>query len=144
MTDTDKDRIAALEREVAALKEKAKPPEPFVPKEPYQRYDPTANMSMPLSTLRDMCNAVPDHVMRGVIRDNRAPSGRPGVIPDSQQPSNVRPSPARSNTPGWVTAPALSNPPGTGPGSLSDKIVDEFDRRDRAELAQKLGALGKR
>src|SRR6516164_7071782 len=131
---TDKNKIAELEARIAELEPKGKPPEPFK-ETPYQRYDPTAGMCMPLSTLREMCNAVPDSVMRGVLRDNRAPTGRPGMIPE--QPSTVRPSPAPSNTPGWTTAPPLSNPPGTGPGSPADKIADEFDRRDRAELAQR-------
>jgi hypothetical protein len=136
MTDDPKkdDELAALiKKEVAAeLERRAKPPEPFTPA-PYQRWDPTANMTMPLSTLRDMCNAVPDSVMRGVIHDNRAPTGRPGMIPE--QPS--RGSNVVRGT-GWVDAPPLRPPPGV---AQADKIVDEFDRRDRAELAQRLGAL---
>jgi hypothetical protein len=135
--DANKDELEALKQRVAELEAKAKPPEPFK-SEPYQRYDPTANMTMPPSVLREMAAAVPHNFMQDVVRDNRAPT-TPGTIPTSQQqPSNVH-APLPSPTPGWVTAPPLSNPPGTGPGSSADRIVDEFDRRDRAELARKLG-----
>jgi hypothetical protein len=82
---TAKDELAALKREVEELKAKLSPPKPFVP-EPYQRYDPTAGMSMPRSTMLEMARAVPDQMMREIaLRDNRAPTGRPGMIPNSQQ-----------------------------------------------------------
>jgi hypothetical protein len=136
MTDTDKDRIAALEREVAALKEAGKPPAPFK-ETPYQRWDPTANMSMPLSTMLEMHRAA-GHVMGGVLRDNRAPTGRPGMIPDSQQASNARTGNVPGSGTGWAREIPLSNPPSV---AQADKLMDEQDRRDRAELAQRLGAL---
>jgi hypothetical protein len=138
MTDKKDEIISALEARVAALEEKGKPPEepkPFVPG-PYQRYDPTANMRMPESTLREMCNAVPDHVMRGVMRDARAPTGRPGMIPE--QPSNVRPDSGAANTSGWRDATPIGPPPGV---AQADKLMDHQDKLDRAELAQRLGAL---
>jgi hypothetical protein len=143
MTDDAKkpeDELEALKQRVAELEAKAKPPEPFKPV-PYQRFDPTERMSMPPSALQAMLAAEPRGFMRDVVRDNQAPQGRPGAIPTSQQqPSNVR-APLPSPTPGWVTAPPLSNPPGTGPGSPADRIVDEFDRRDRAELVEREARL---
>ena len=132
MTDTA-DKIAKLEAEVAALKEKVSPPKekPFVP-QPYQQYDPTANMSMPPSALRAMVEAVPDHVVRGIVHDNRAPTGRPGMIPTSQQPTgpNV---PERGT--GWRDATPIGPPPGIQVDALC--IADEV--RQRAELKRKLG-----
>jgi hypothetical protein len=142
MTDDIKkpeDELAALKARVEELEAKAKPPKPFTPA-PYQQYDPTANFTLPPSVVREMAAAVPHNFMQDVVRDNRAPQGRPGAIPDAQQPSNVR-APLPSSTPGWVTAPPLSNPPGTGPGSPADRIVDEFDRRDRAELVEREARL---
>jgi hypothetical protein len=70
------DRIAKLEAEVEALKAaQPKPqPKPFVEK-PYQRYDPTAGMSMPPSALRAMVDAVPDRLIKEIVRDNQAPLG---------------------------------------------------------------------
>jgi hypothetical protein len=52
------DEIAALKARVEELERANKPPKPFVP-EPYQRYDPTAGMSMPRSALEanDRCRA---------------------------------------------------------------------------------------
>jgi hypothetical protein len=136
---TQADELAALKARVAELEAKAKPPEPFK-SAPYQKYDPTERMTMPSSVVREMAAAVPRGFMQDVVRDNRAPSGRPGAIPTSGQPSNVR-APLPSPTPGWATAPPLSNPPGTGPGSPADRIVDEFDRRDRAELVEREARL---
>ena len=50
--------IAALKARVEELERANKPPKSFVP-EPYQRYDPTAGMSMPRSALEanDRCRA---------------------------------------------------------------------------------------
>ena len=138
MSDADKqaEELAALKARVAELERATKPPEPFKP-EPYQRYDPTANMSMPRSTILEMAAAVPDRMLRDIVHDNRAPTGRPGVIPSSQQPSNVRGSggvPGMGT--GWSHEISLGPPPGV---AQADRLMDEQDRRDRAELARKLG-----
>jgi hypothetical protein len=93
-------------------------------------------MSMPRSALEAMIAAEPRGFMKGVVHDNRAPTGRPGMIPE--QPSNVRPDSGPANTSGWREASPLRPPPGV---AQADKLMDEQDRRDRAELAQKLGAL---
>jgi hypothetical protein len=132
------DEIAALRKRIEELEAKAKPPEPekpFVP-QPYQRYDPTAGMCMPPSALAAMVNAVPDHVIRDIaMRDNRAPTGRPGMIPSSHQQSTGGGS---ANAPGsgtgWAHEIPLSPPPGV---RQSDKLVDAQDARDRAELIKR-------
>ena len=135
-----KDEIAALRKRIEELEAKAKPPEPekpFVP-QPYQRYDPTAGMCMPPSALAAMVAAVPDHVIREIaMRDNRAPTGRPGMIPTSQQSTGGGGS---ANVPGSGTGWAHETPLGPPPGvAQADRLMDEADRRDRAELARKLG-----
>jgi hypothetical protein len=77
MTKKD-DELAKLKARVEELERAAAPPKPFVP-EPYQRYDPTAGMCMPPSALAAMVAAVPDRVMRDIVRDNRnAPTGPTG------------------------------------------------------------------
>ena len=53
------DEIAALKARVEELERANKRPKPFVP-EPYQRYDPTAGMSMPRSALEAMIAAEPN------------------------------------------------------------------------------------
>jgi hypothetical protein len=128
MTPEDNE-LDALKARVAELEAKANP-KPFTP-EPYQRFDPTANISMPRSTMLEMGNAVPDHVMRGIVRDNRAPVGYAGVIPDRR--AEVHPG-RRSLGTGWRDATPLSNPPGV---ARADKLMDEADKRDRHELIQR-------
>jgi hypothetical protein len=137
---SEKDEIAALKKEVEALKsalsgkeDKPQPKKEFVP-QPYQRYDPTAGMSMPRSALEAMIAAEPRGFMAGVVHDNRnAPTSPTGMIPrsgggDARQP-------ASSSTPGWVAPTPLSNPPGV---AQADRLMDAADRADRIELAQRL------
>jgi len=127
---TAKDELAKLKREVEELKAKLSPPkpaEPFVP-EPYQRYDPTAGMSMPPSASRAMVEAVPD--MREIaMRDGRAPTGpsSQGAIPSSQQVSNVR---------------GTGGIPGGGTG-WAHSVPLTADDRDRKSLADHCAPYGK-
>ena len=128
---TNDEKIAALEREVAELKAKVSPPEkPAFVEEPYQRYDPTAGMSMPRSALRAMVAAEPSGFMAGVVADNRnAPTGPTSAIPRSaEQPSDDRG--GGSSTPGWVDPTPLGNPPGT---NWVDAIAIADEVRQRKE-----------
>ena len=52
-----------------------------------------------------------------------------GAIPSAQQVSNVRGT-------GWATPFPIRPPDGV---NHADRLMDEQDRRDRAELAQRLG-----
>jgi hypothetical protein len=129
------EELEALKKKVEELEAKVSPPKekPFVPA-PYQRYDPTAGMSMPPSALQAMAQHPCNQVMRGVIQDRHAPTGRPGMIPSSQQPSDVRG--GAGDGKGWAREIPL------GPSihqRYVDAQLDEQDRRDRAELARKLG-----
>jgi hypothetical protein len=133
MTDTDKDRIAALEREVAALKEAGKPPAPFNPGD-WQRYDPTANMRMPPSVVREMANAVPTGMIQDLVRHGTVQS--PSQAGTSGQVTSVR-GPSGIGT-GWAREIPLSPPPGV---AQADRLMDHQDKLDKAELAQRLGAL---
>jgi hypothetical protein len=81
----------------------------------------------------DMARATPTSLLQDIaLRDNRAPTGpsSQGVIPSSQQVSNVR---TGGRATGYV-AP-LSNPPGT---NWVDALCIADDVRQRAELARKL------
>jgi hypothetical protein len=122
MSDAKKDaeRLAQLEAEVAALKASLAPkpePKPFVPT-PYQRYDPTAGMSMPLSTLREMAGHPCNQVMRGVIQDRHAPTGRPGMIPT--QPASGG-GPVAGDGKGFAREIPIGPPPGI---DLIDRAVN--------------------
>jgi len=128
---TAKDELAKLKREVEELKAKLSPPksEPFV-SEPFQRYDPTAGMSMPRSTMLEMAAAVPDHMLRDIaLRDTRAPTGpsAQGAIPSSQQVSNVR---------------GGGGVPGGGTGWAHSVPLTAADS-DRKSLAERCAPYGK-
>jgi hypothetical protein len=119
---TNKDEIAELKARVAELERANKPP--VFKSEPYQRYDPTAGMSMPKSTMLEMAAAVPD--MREIaMRDNRAPTGpsSQGVVSSSQMVSNVRGS-------GWAREIPIGPPPGV---NYADRLMDAQDAKDRHE-----------
>jgi hypothetical protein len=146
MTDEAKnqaDEIAELRKEVEALKAATAP----APAVDWERRVAEHRDQMHALSERRMNFAHPPEVVRyfadGVTPADCAdlrhqahrPTGRPGMIPE--QPSNVR-APQPSSTPGWVAPTPLSNPPGV---AQTDKLMDEQDRRDRAELAQRLGAL---
>jgi hypothetical protein len=144
--DKQAQEIAALRKEVEELKAAVapKPKSEFKEETDAEHFDRMhqmrerqANSWTPPNAIRDMVNAEPKGFMAGVLRDNRAPTGRPGMIPDSQQPSNARP--AAGGGSGWVAPTPLSNPPGV---AQADRLMDEQDRRDRAELARKLGGKG--
>jgi hypothetical protein len=81
----------------------------------------------------DMANAVPTDLIRDIVHDNRAPTGpsAQGIIPSSQQVSNVR---TGGSATGHVVP--LSNPPGT---NWVDAICIADDVRQRAEVKRKLG-----
>ena len=136
MTKNDEDELAALKARISELEAKVSPPpkKEFVP-EPYQRYDPTEGMSMPPSALREIAQHPCNQVMRGVIQDRHAPTGRPGMIPDSGGPRSGVGSGVGSGT-GW--APEIPLGPSIHQRYV-DAQIDEQDRRDREELKRKLG-----
>jgi hypothetical protein len=100
--------------------------------------DARANISA--DVLREMERACPTNVLREIaLKDNRAPQGpsSAGIIPTSQPLSNVGRNVAGGGT-GWMRELSLRNPPGT---NIADKLMDEQDRRDRAELVQRAEAM---
>jgi hypothetical protein len=124
-TDAKKDDLDALKARVAELERAAKP-EPYIddwvpPPHPIDR------ISMPMSAMREMAQAVPDNVVRAVVGDNRAPQGPTSQgVPSSQTVSHVH----RPVGTGWVEPAPLSNPPGT---HLVDALCIVDDLKQRAE-----------
>jgi hypothetical protein len=125
---SDKAELEALKARIEELERRAKPPEPFKP-DPHWRPPPNPidRLSMPVSVIRDMANAVPDAVVRQIV------SGR---APQNLAPLAATATPVSAqNTSGWRESVPLSNPPGV---ALADKLMDAADRADRVELAQRL------
>jgi hypothetical protein len=97
--------------------------------------------------LAAMRSAAPDNVCREIaMRDARAPTSpsQAGVSGQVTKVSTNTGLPG-TNTSGWMRDTPLTNPPGT---NYADKLMDAADRRDRAELIAREGAmlkaLGKR
>jgi hypothetical protein len=139
---TDKDRIAALEREVAALKAKAESPpkSTFVPisdaewrDQMHQLAEKRMSMAMPPAVAQEL-NVLDDNLCAGIRQDRHAPTSARGMIPSSQQRADVR---ENSSTPGYSDPRPLSPPPGV---AQADRLMDAQDARDRIELAQRIAA----
>jgi hypothetical protein len=121
-------RIAALEQKVAELERANAPPAP--PPDWTPPPNPIDRLSMPMSAMREMAQAIPDAMIREIaLKDNRGPTGpsSAGAIPSSQTLSNVR---GAGGGTGWRTEVPLSNPPGT---RMLDAIAIADDVRQRAE-----------
>jgi hypothetical protein len=119
-----------LKRQVAELKDQLNPP----PRQPstHPRFDPTEGMSMPESAMLEMMKAVPDSLMRSLREDARRPNPvNPSTA--SQPTSQVQ----RGS--GWAKPIPIESPPGI---DLMDRMMDQQDRIDRAELAFRLAKAG--
>jgi hypothetical protein len=145
MSDDNADKIAKLEAEVAALKAKVDPPKStFVPESDEEWRDRMRAISerrMDLATPPSVAQYFADGVTAADCADlrqqARRPSGRPGMIPASEQPSAGSAGPANvSATPGWVEPTPLGPQPGIN-WVDAQLIADEV--RQRAELKRKLG-----
>jgi predicted nucleic acid-binding Zn-ribbon protein len=140
MADND-DKIAALEREVAelrsAVKAAAEPAKPD-PEEAERRRREWENemhqlrerrmaFATPPSVVRDL-NVLGEDLLKGVRGDARAPTGRPGMIPQSQTSGGG----GGGKGSGWVEPRPLTNPPGT-PWVDAIAIADEVRQRKERE-----------
>jgi hypothetical protein len=114
---------AELSDRIAKLEEAAKPPEPFVP-EPWQPIDRTAGMSMDRASMLRM--AAVD--TSGLQADRRAFQQQPRAASSPAEPQVKRGT-------GWQEPRPLESPPGV---HIADQLMDEADRRDRAELIERL------
>jgi len=76
MVDTT-ERIARLEREIENLKGTSTQAKP-VSASPQLSFDPSSRLSLPASVTRDMVNAVPEAMVRDIVKDHL---GRPTALP---------------------------------------------------------------
>jgi hypothetical protein len=141
---TNEDKIAALEREVAELK--AAQPKPQPSREDQERA--TAEWINEMHQMREgrMAFATPPSVKRYfadqddrmvkeiALRDARAPTGRPGMIP--QEPGSGGGRPSSGDGSGW--APQIPLGPQPGIYRVDEQCIAD-EARQRAELKRKLG-----
>ena len=146
---TAKAELEELKRQVAELKAKLDPPKPtFTPisdaewrDQMHQMRERRMSMAMPPSAVRYFADGVTAADCADLRQQAHRPTGRSGMIPDSQQPTSSRPS-AGDGT-GWGHATPLGPPPGV---TQVDRLMDAQDAKDRAELIEreaKLRALQK-
>jgi hypothetical protein len=115
-------RAADLEAQLAKIATSPVPPAPFK-SEPHQPVDYTRGASMDRETMRDLAAAIPDTL----ARDLHADLARGNPINQSV----AQLTPDRSGTPERKIEP----PPGI---DLMDKIMDQADAQDRADLQRRL------
>jgi hypothetical protein len=123
----DKAELEALVAKLVAeeLERRAKPKPPF--KCDHVPFDPTANATMHPSTAAEFAKAIPSALAHDINRDARRD------VHDFRPQS---PEPARKpRGTGWRESTPLSPPPGV---AQADRLMDEQDRRDKVELAQRL------
>src|SRR5213593_3657427 len=85
------ERIARLEREIEALKGKPASASPQLSNaSPHQPFDPSSRLSVPASVTRDMVKAVPDGMVRDIVKDHL---GKPTSLPTnpSRSPGKATP-----------------------------------------------------
>ena len=90
-------------------------------------FDPTSRMGLPRSLVRDMTAAVPDKLVRDIVRDHHGKStSLPSVFGESSQVAGTNILEARPLDP----VPYVAH---------CDRIADHFAALDRRDLKQRLG-----
>jgi hypothetical protein len=87
---------------------------------------------MPASAMRDLVNAVPESVMRGLRADAQKPNPVTGY-------ANPQPTHQVQRSSGWRDEVPISPPAGV---ALAERLMDEQDKIDKAELALRLMKAG--
>jgi hypothetical protein len=124
MTDLEAE-LATLKARVEELERRGQPSAP-IKSSPAPLRDLTAGASMPLSALKAMTDAVPDHLVRQIANSDRVRA-------------ELRPLGRGYTTPPLPRSRDISAAPLDVPGvAIADRLVDEQDRADRVELAQRL------
>jgi hypothetical protein len=136
---TDQEKLEALEKEVAALKNAIKPPPRDMEREMAEwrgemhriseaRASADALSHFHRDQLCDMERACPTSVVRDIVRRGGIPE--PSLAGQDGQVTAVHRSPGLPGS-GWVAPRSLGPPPGI---EHVDRIVAAQDARDRAEL----------
>jgi hypothetical protein len=131
---SDDNELAKLKKEIADLKQRIDPP----PRPPstYQPPDYTANASMSPDTMREFGKAAGGGVYGDVMRQGLERLKQAISAPTKPAPAH-EPQPQRRGS-GWRDEVPLGLPPGI---SHCDRMMDEQDKIDKAELALKLAKV---
>jgi len=148
MAKSTADRIAKLERELAALKAaQSPPPSTFKPMSTAEHFDQmhqareraANNFQFSPGVLKEMVAACGDADLKDLVHASHRPLGpSASAIPSSQQLSGIRTGGGPANVPGSGTGWARQREWGADgqhpvPGvAAADRLMDAQDRRDRA------------
>ena len=125
MSDAELEKLVEeLTAKVAKLEAERGPPSGPRPHGP--TYDPTANMRMPDSAVAEMSRVVGNVEIAQIAKDH---VGRPTTLPGARVEQVKRGW-------GWVDPPKLGPPSGI---DLCDRMMDQQDAIDKAELERRLG-----
>jgi hypothetical protein len=100
----------------------------------HQMRERRMSMATPPSVVRDFAVLDDKMVKEIALRDARAPTGRPGMIPSSQPSGGGGPANVPGSGTGWAHETPLGPPPGV---AQADRLMDAQDQRDRAELIER-------
>jgi hypothetical protein len=136
MTNKTEDELAALRKRVEELEEKAKPTEPVDwdrliaehNDRNHQMREGRMALATPPSVIADL-NVLDETLLKGVRGDARAPTGRPGMIPDSGGPRSRT---GGGDGSGW--APEIKLGPQPGIYRVDEQcIADDIRQRKERE-----------
>jgi hypothetical protein len=139
-----KQQLADQKAEVEALKAAQPKPQPSAEEREretrewidkmHQMREGRMSLAMPPSAIRDLAVLDDNLVKEIALRDARAPTGRPGMIPSSTQVTGDRaPANVPSSGTGWAREIPLGPPPHQ---RYVDAQLDAQDVKDRRELIE--------
>jgi hypothetical protein len=121
-----------LKARVAELEKANAPPAP-TPRQPMERFDPTARASMDRETMKDLASAIPPDLARDLRAD--LARGNPITQSQSQLPQDRGRVEIVQRGSGYRDALPLRQPEGV---ALCDRLLDMQDAIDKADLQRRL------
>jgi hypothetical protein len=131
--EIEQTELEQVKARVAEL-EKANAPAAPMPREPMERFDPTARASMDRETMHDLATAIPPDLARDLHND--LSRGNPLTQSQSQLPQDRGGGGVQiQRGDGWAKERKIEPPPGV---PIMDRLMDMQDKIDKADLQRRL------